>query len=489
MQLLNLHLCIRSTLVFALGATLASNAHAVKYSGSMGVAPAVTVTDNVCLTEGNKEWDWIGLATPSGSLRAKGKRASFDIGGSVQFNTLTNSQLEKNDCGGSLGGRSQLNPNLRANGSSILIKDWLSVKATGRVDQKEISSAFAGGNDDLNRRGNMNTRYRYSIAPTLSHRIGNSMTGNLRYSYDQLFFSEDVQAESSRQGVSGGINSRGSSQYSWGLSARSTEVVYESTALRPARTNELASGTARLSFKYDRKLQLNGTYGYDFKRASTGRELENDDGGFWTIGIRYSPTRHTNFSIGSGDRYFGKTPRLTASHKMKNNIFNASYKKEITYGRELQDLEDGFIDDFNNNSTINSRSPILDERFSLGWTLVGRRQSLNVQGSWSEQTRSEDGSTSQFQSVAVSYAPQLSATYSISGTIGWDSDKPRVALGASDLDIGNTSETWRANVSLSRYINRNSSVSFSYQFTDRQSSLAVGSYQENRVTMTLSLFI
>ena len=63
------------------------------------ISPGIFYTDNVCLSDTNKkdnlDWESIGLLTPSGSISSKGSRTSFDLNGSVQFNTLTNSKLKE----------------------------------------------------------------------------------------------------------------------------------------------------------------------------------------------------------------------------------------------------------------------------------------------------------------------------------------------------------------------------------------------------------
>ena len=77
-----------------------SSAFAVDWETRASVSPSVTYTDNVCLDNDNKKDDFIGSLTPSGSLHGESPRSSLTLNGSVSLNTLTNSALNHQGCGG-----------------------------------------------------------------------------------------------------------------------------------------------------------------------------------------------------------------------------------------------------------------------------------------------------------------------------------------------------------------------------------------------------
>ena len=71
-------------------ALAAFRGEAAEWDTRASVAPAITYTDNVCLSQSNKQGDWIGTLTPSVGIQANGRKASAQLSGTVQLNSLTN---------------------------------------------------------------------------------------------------------------------------------------------------------------------------------------------------------------------------------------------------------------------------------------------------------------------------------------------------------------------------------------------------------------
>lgn len=477
----------KSALLGMCGILASTSAHAIRVETSASVTPGLTVTDNVCLTKNNKEWDWIGLATPSASIKAQGKKSSVSVSTSVQLNTLTNSQLEDNGCGGGLGSREKFSPKFRANASTILIDEWLQLGFNAHVDQQEARFSSAGGNDDLDRRGNRNNFYRYSISPTLSHRIGTFAKFNLKYSYDQKFNSEDNIADTTRQLVSLGIDKTTLSDFSLGLSLSHNELDTEDRDDGvQGRQSELQSALMRAGYQINQRWQVNGNAGVDSNTYSSDSR-QDQDGPRWDVGLKWSPTPRTSVSLGTGSRYFGQTPRVNISHKRRLSTFTLSYGTSITYERELRDLEQGFLRGFGGSSSLRGDSPIIDERLTLGYIYAGRNATLSIRGSHSEQEREEDGSVAVFDNLGFTYSPVLSTRYTTAFSLNWDEDDPRAPLGQTDFDEDDNSQTWQAALSFGKQLNNRFDLGVSYTFTDRQSERENGEYQENRITATLGI--
>lgn len=477
------------TVIVALGLTLSSAANALRVESSASVTPGITVTDNVCLTENNKKWDWVGVATPRASVKVKGKKSDLTLTSSVQLNTLTDSQLEDNGCTG-LGQREKFSPRFNANAKTELIPGWLNLGVRGRIDQQEANFGRAGGNDDLDRRGNRNNYYRYSINPTLSHRIGPYANGTLRYSYDQKFNSVNTIADTTRQTVTMSIDDNFSSRLNTGLRGSYTRLESEDTSDgRRGRTSELASALVSAGYQFNPRLQANGSWGWDFNDFVSNRRSRNDQrGARWDAGLRWTPSPRTRVSLGTGNRYFGNTPRLGIEHKRRQSTFSLDYSTRITFEREIRDLQRGFLDGFAGSSSIRGDSPIIDERVTVGYNYAGRNANINLSGSWSEQEREDDGAVSVFKNIGLTYSPVLSRRYTLSATVTWDEDEPRQPIGVPDI-FGDqpTSETWRGIITVGKQLNNRFNLSVNYAYTDRQSDTGFGNYQENRITAFLGI--
>ena len=184
-------------------AAVCSGVAAAEWERTAGVTPALIYTDNVCLSPDNEQDEWVGTVTPDIALRGEGSRASLDIAAMVEINSLSDSRLEDLGCAGGagLGNRDQFAPRLRAGAHTTVVEDWAGVDASATIDQNKISPFLPGGNDGLNRNGNTNTTYRYSVSPYVARRFKDVASLLLRYTWDEETNSADVVGDSQQQHV------------------------------------------------------------------------------------------------------------------------------------------------------------------------------------------------------------------------------------------------------------------------------------------------
>jgi len=460
---------------------VALSVHAAEWTAGAGVAPAITYTDNVCLSHDDEQGEWIALVTPDVSIRADGRRANLDLTASVEMNSLSDSKIEELGCNpAGFGNRKQFAPRLSANADTILVEEWFYIDANASVDQNEITPFAAGGGDSLNRTGNTNTTTRYSVSPYVSRRFKDTAELLLRYTWDEQFNSEDLVRDSTEESVLFTLgNEPATTAISWDLQADYSNVKYSDGALnvRDAPDSELASARLNLGYQFNRYWQVNGFYGEeknDFVSFS-----DEIDGDIWDVGIRGTPNSRTVVEVGTGDRFFGATPRFSISHEHKRSAFNASYNRDLTYDRNIRTLGDGTLP--GGNQVPLSTSPILDERFTLVYAYNWRRTTLKLDASHSDQTRSQDGRNSTFKRFSLSLNRSLSSQLSVNGRLSWDEQQP---LGErSDFIVD--SETWRFLLGIQRTLNSNTNLSLDYLFTDRQSDRVNNEYTENRITLTI----
>jgi uncharacterized protein (PEP-CTERM system associated) len=225
-------------------------------------------------------------------------------------------------------------------------------------------------------------------------------------------------------------------------------------------------------------------------------------------------------SAGIGRRYFGSTPRLNFSQEYKRHTISGSYRKTITFQRDLNtfgldsfgDLGGGSqfgdplfsggdnrfdangdpVDGTGTNTSINSNSAILDERYTFRYSYNGRPGNLTFFGSYSDQTREEDGAQADFLDWEFAVRPSLSKRYSVIGSIGYEDIRPAgfTQFGGSDgnRDYADT-ENWYYRLQYVRPLNTRMNTSLEYRYTDRKSDDPINEYQENlfRATLNISL--
>ena len=196
----------------------------------------------------------MGTLTPSGSISGRGSKASLQLSGSVQLNSLTNSALNNKGCNGNYDDREQYSPQVRGRFVTEVIPQWMNLNIQARADQNEVTSRAAGGGDDLNRTGNTNTYYRYSITPTINRRFKDWVKLNAQYTWDEQFNSSDAVRDSHRHKVFTSISNASPSQWSRILEGRWTRVEYgENFNGFTREPTELASVRLRLGYRFSRR--------------------------------------------------------------------------------------------------------------------------------------------------------------------------------------------------------------------------------------------
>ncbi len=504
----------RPLLCIAFGWMVADSTLALEWSGSTGIAPSISMlyTDNVCLSNTDQRSEWVGgiglLTSPTGSVKAKGSRSSLDMGGSVQFNTLTDSDLRDNNCaGGYDNNRQQFAPNLYANGSTTLVDDWLNFSAHARAGQNEISPYVGGGGNSLNTNGNTNTYYLYSLSPVLERRLKNNATYTLQYNYNEILnsassgsynnsYNGSSISDSSSSSWATSLASDKSSQISWKWRGNYQKVQYSDPDLLyvnnnnnryvvPREDTELKSAGLNLGYQIDRRWQVNGSYGWEWNDYQTYNDADTG-GQAWQIGVRWTPSPRTTVSTGIGERFFGKTPNLNISHTYKRSVFTASYNKGITFARDIRTQQNLINPGYNYNSSLDTQSPIIEENLTLGYTYNGRRAILNASGSYSDQTQEDNGQKSAYKGLAVTVSPLISSLYTLSGTLAWNENEPQGLFGVPNAGPTDNAQSWITNVQVGRQLSQHLGLSVDYQYTDQQSDDSFSEYQENRVMATLT---
>lgn len=472
-----------------------------QWSINSSISPEVEYTDNVCLSDNNKRSQAIALVSSNLRIAAKGRRASFDVGGSVQVSNLSDSKLDDLGCSSTgTGNRQQALPRLNAKANTELLENWLYIDMSANVDQNQVDPFRSGGGDSLNRTGNTNTFTRLSVSPYVSHRFEDFATLNFRYTKDDETNSEETAvADSAKESAVFSINSNeGAAALSWGLQADYSEVEYEETDALAAQSNELSSAQINLGYQFNRYWQINGFYGEednDFVSLS-----DENDGEFWDVGFRWTPNSRTTIDLGSGERFFGTTPRAAISHSYRRSTFTADYSRGVVNDRDIRsfggvrsqagdplrplDPVTGLPLDVGGNQASLTTSPIIDERFSLGYTYQFRRARLSLNASHSEQTRTEDEVEQTFQRYSISVSRNLSRVLSLNGALRYS--KNEGSSGESSFGSGDN-ETLSANLGVTKPINTNMDLSFNYRYTSRQADTSFNEYDENSVTLTLQI--
>ena len=486
----------------ALGlACIAIPLQAAEWTNTASVTPGVTYTDNVCLSKDNKNGQWIGTVTPAGTMKAEGARLKLNVAGSVEVNTLSDNDLDDEGCtGGSFNNREQFAPQLRGNANAVLMENWVYLDTDAVISQNQASPYVSGGGDSFDRTGNTNTTYNYSVSPYIQRQFKDVAELNLRYSWDEQYNTVNLVGDSTEQSAGMTFGSiPGASKYIWGLQGDYSKVDYSETPITGSsnRDSELQSAQLNLGYQFDRRWQVNGFFGNEWNDFVSTRD--DIDGTFWDVGMRWTPNGRTTIDAGIGDRFFGNNPRFEINHSHKRSAFSAGYAKTLTYDRDIRTLPNSppLNPDFppapgvDPGITDISESPILDERYTLGYTFQGLRSSFGVSAFQSQQTQEganpQTGFTdSTFRGASVYGRRSLSGETSLTALVNWNEQDPKNSSDDNILNrVVDNSETWTYTLGLERQLSKRTTVGLNYEYTDRQSDNAFNTYTENLITLDL----
>lgn len=485
---------LRFSLAFACLGILSSEALSGDWDSKYGVNVKEVYTDNVCLSSDDEQSEFITTVTPTFSINGSSARAKLNLFGALELNSLTDS----NKCSSVGNNDDNVNPSLNGTGTIELLSDFLYVDGAAHIQQNSIDPFQASGDTNVNRNGNRNTTYDYSVSPYLIHRFNDVAVFNLRYTYDNQENSQSVVGSSEQQLATASLGSLpGRSRLSWAVLGNYQKLSYDEDSSTPNQQDELSSVYLNLGYHISRKWQIFGSVGEEVNEFETVND--ENDGNIWSAGFQWTPNPRTDVSISAGERFFGNTPKVSISHRLKHSRFLLDYEKTLTFTRTIRNEPEFFpiVDNNGNpiltpngdlilvglNQTTLTRSPVVDERLKLGYQWSRGRTTISVDGVSSEQTREEDGYSSTFSILA--FGMQRKITPLLSGNARISYMDTSVASGSEVL--GSDSDVLRLYLGVVKQLGSRTSLTLSYAFSDRESESENNEYTENRITVGLSM--
>lgn len=488
------------------GALIATQSLAAEWQKEAGISLGTYYTDNACLSDVDKQGRMAGTATPDIYLQGHGARANLSLQAAVEFNSLGDSNQDCNS--GQLSNRQSLIPSLRFAGDLEPIDDWLTLEADAFVGRNPIDAFAASGVDNLSGRDNLNITYQYGAGAILQRRLLENTQMRLRYHYDQQSNEVDQFGDSSEDLVEFDLDTDpASSRLSTGIGGRHSKVTFEASDQSPAFDNTLSSANIKTALQFNSSWQVNALVGHEWNEFTSARD--DIDGAYWDAALRWTPNSRVEIEVGTGERFFGTTPRLDAHYRHKRSEFTVSYSRTLTFPRNLRAASTGADDprnsgfDPNSDSdfgqfpsdplavsgqpTFSGNTPIINEHLAVSYRFTGRRTTIRVSASDSRQLRIEDSGEADFTDVGVTFSRALSSQISMHAHLGWSEREGR-GLNTESINgnpFDQSSRTWRAGTGFSRRLGANTTVSFGYQFTHQVSDIAVNEYDENRVTLSI----
>ena len=278
-----------------------------------------TYTDNVTLaTQGNEQSDFITQINPGISLTGTGARLKVNANYTMQ-NLFYAHESNQNSTYHQLG----------AGAKAELIKHFFFLDGTASISQQNISPFGPLTNNNENITNNRTTVKTYTISPYIQHKFSNFASAQARYTYNSVDSGIVGQQSGNQSDIILLSLTSGSAFRTLGWGLNYTKQKYSNFGFIPIETERYVGN---LRYRISSKFSLTGTGGYEQFGYSPISGVAS--GTFWTAGFAWTPTGRTSIVASAGERFFGNTYNLIASHRTRRTAWSINYNQNITTTRD-----------------------------------------------------------------------------------------------------------------------------------------------------------
>jgi uncharacterized protein (PEP-CTERM system associated) len=274
-----------------------------------------TYSDNINLgPPGAQNNDWVTEADPTVDVIGTGSRLKVRASYTMQ-NLLYKDETSAD----------RTNNLLNAGGNAKLVDEFLFLDGNASVSRSTVSLFGPQSPNNIYVTGNQASVANYSISPYIAHSIGNLASYQLRYTRNEFKTGVSGLSDTIGNGALLDLNSGdGFGRLGWGLHYSDTNTEY---SYGPSILYRTSSGN--VGFRVTPTFSLTGTKGYE-KYTYVPSIGNTNLGGFWTAGFSWAPSERTSVQATTGERFFGKTNSLVASHHSRNTLWSLNYNESIT---------------------------------------------------------------------------------------------------------------------------------------------------------------
>lgn len=170
------------------------------------------------------------------------------------------------------------------------------------------------------------------ISPYVKKRLANFADAELRFSHDEVRYSDESDQNSTGDDYSLHMTSvQGEGPWTWSLHFTSRTVDYESEA----KSEELfKNANLNLAYKMNAKVSVNGVLGYEENEYVRSLQTEKPESGYWSLGFGWAPSPRSHIGLSGGRRYFGTDWHFSISQRGRRSTVTASYARNISSQRQ-----------------------------------------------------------------------------------------------------------------------------------------------------------
>jgi len=447
---------------------------AAEWDYSDSLLLSVAYTDNVELVENDTESEWALIVSPNFLINGKGRRLNVSIAAALQFVTPSDETFY---------------PQLRANADAELVKDRFFLNVYASAYQQTIDPLRPAGSP-INRTDNLTTTYTVGFNPYYIEHFGDVADLRADYSYSRQFYVSGDHSDRDTNDFFLSLNSgRRFSTFNWGVMGRYERTTYDDDSTRDTTFKSL---DVRLGYRLTRSLSPYFTVGKEWNTYQSSGARRG--GSKWLVGTVWTPNPRLNMDVGYGYRFFGHYPYVNLSYRHRHSALRLIYTHDLESGYvpldqqsilAQEDLAGNPVDPFAGNpQDLANPEPgnyigdgaNVNKRLNLSYQLFGKRTTLGLNGRYSDRTYVESIRNLTEWRLGLNLGRQLARQLFVNGGVIWE-------ITEDDFDF--RSDTWDLRFRIIRGLGNHTNLTFSYTYSQRDSSRPDDDYTENRFALVL----
>ncbi len=435
-----------------------------------------TYTDNVSLASGDGDGgDHITSARAGFALSRERPTNSLDL----SYNILAVDYWDSNN-------RDDVYHQFAADLMQNLVRERLFLDAGASYTQRIVSNRDAVPIDLLTFSRNRADVASFYISPYLRESFGRLASAEIRYTYEKddyvrsEFNAFDSETNRFHASLISGPAFR---TISWEVNYRRDEISYGDDS---EVVFDMLEGLLR--WHIGQSLSIFGAGGRernDFAFNPFDRPRPDDE--FWRAGFTWTPSLRSTLTMYYGERFFGETYGLTFEHRSRSARLFASYVEQPTTVSDVEMLpvlvlvqnEAGelFLIEFEIPDLVTD--VYISRRFTAGASGARKRLQWELR-MYHDRREYQSGAASDQRVHGAAANVTLRITGRANATFGtlWQ----RTLF----VDDDREDDLWVLSAGMSRDLGRRASASLTYRYQQRDSNALGSSYEENRITATLS---
>ena len=321
------------------GAALRSSRHAVRVllagvaslsmqtvvAGEWTITPSLavteTATDNVALSNKNRQSDLISDVNPGIHIEGAGGRSKLRF--DYQMHNLFYAQDSS---------RNEIQNALNALGTLEAIENWFFIEASGSISQQSLSafgSSSASSSVNVNTNLNTTETSTYRISPYIVGSFGNLADYQLRYNQSITRWKSSLSNDENVDELIGSL--KGITPFAslgWSIDVSSRNVDYDR-----GRDNEDDRLRGVLTYQLDPQFRVFLIGGVE---SNNYQSLDKESNTTRGAGFDWSPTERTQLSVSRENRFFGPANTISFSHRTPNTAWKYSDTEDVVTQTDQQ---------------------------------------------------------------------------------------------------------------------------------------------------------